>query len=146
MVHLHSAWKLCVIVLVLLVASGASTPLGDSAFKRIPPEVAQFLEDEFNAVPAPSVAARAPGWKCRKDMADGPGFSGVGRALVKGAYYCQVDFGCGHTEGVPVWFDADGVLWFGPDGAGQLVARFCADAISDPARRKTFSDQIDQGG
>lgn len=132
-------------VLVAFAATSTWTLGQDAGFEPIPKEVATFLQELFEAVPAPSIAATIPQTTCRKDLADEP-FEGVGGAKVMGAYFCKIDFGCGEEGGAPIWFDANDTLWFGPDSAESLVAMYCAESISDPERRKTLSESVFQGG
>ncbi len=130
---------------IALAASATGTVGQEGEFEPIPGFVSVFLQEQFDMVPAPSISARMPNTTCRKDVADEP-FPGYGEEDFVGAYYCMIDYGCGQVSGVPVWFEADDDLWFGPDSAGRLAAMHCANSITNEARREHFSNQIDQGG
>jgi hypothetical protein len=130
-------------VLCSVVAALLPRPLllpDDGSFHPVPSSIAQFLQSEFSAVPADYIVENISSSTCRLDLI--PDESGM---PFNGAYYCNVDFGCGEVTGVPVWFDAHS-FWFGPDSAERLVAMYCADSISDPDRRKTLSEEVHQGG
>ena len=104
-----------------------------------------MISQNTRHLPAPSISERIPQTLCQKDMFDEP-MPGFGGSDLVGAYFCNIDFGCGQTDGAPVWFDADGALWFGPDSAERLVAMYCGDSISDPERRKALTEEVHQGG
>ncbi|WP_172122396.1 MULTISPECIES: hypothetical protein [unclassified Devosia] len=126
-----------------LVAASVQQPIllpDDGAFHPAPNAVASFLGEQFEAVPAPTIADKVAVTTCRLElMEEQAGFQ------FKGAYFCWVDFGCSKVEMVPVWFDQH-QMWFGPDSAGRLVAMFCAESISDPERRKALSQDVQRGG
>ncbi len=129
----------------LLVAAPAAVAQ-EEGFEPIPGDVSAFLVEQFNMAPAQSVAERIPHTTCRKDIYDVP-FTGLweGGDLI-GEYYCIVDYGCDQVDGVPVMFTANGALTLGPESADRLVAMYCAESISDPARREKLSEEVQQGG
>jgi hypothetical protein len=96
----------------------------------IPTEMIVFAAGQFEAVPAPAIAGAVEEATCRTLIFEKPepGFPYAGLEL------CEVGAVCAGLA-FPIWFDDQGNLGFGPDSAERLVAMFCSDQISDPARR-----------
>jgi hypothetical protein len=132
--------------LVLLLSSMAQAQQPEiGAPMPIAKDIADFIEAQFLAVPAPSVVAGIRGATCAEQKLSAGTLQppGVGAALIS-IYLCSVD--CGGLGSVPVWRDSKGTLWIGPDSVETLVATFCPDSITDETKRAHLVEDVQRGG